>query len=101
MERLLLNHTEKNHFRQSSVWKDFRIKLLNDRGYRCQCCGVTKKKGLQIHHLFPSEYDNLDPDRFAVLCPSCHNTVSRIERIKHREKYNSDFMALYLRFIGE
>lgn len=35
---------------------------------------------LQIHHLDPNDYTNLDPNKFVVLCSSDHDLVERISK---------------------
>ena len=66
-------------FRRSPAWVQFRQRLLENRGYRCECCGIPKKKGLQIHHIYPGNYDDTsNMDHFAVLCSTCHRTVERM-----------------------
>jgi len=32
---------------------------------------------LQVHHIDPSRYTDLDPQMFALLCSQCHETVER------------------------
>jgi 5-methylcytosine-specific restriction endonuclease McrA len=91
---------EKTDYRKTKEWKAFRLSILKERNYKCECCGVSKKSGLQIHHIFPEEYDNLEPERFAVLCSSCHKEVSRMERLKHYENYDQQWLSFYGRFVG-
>lgn len=91
---------DKEAFRSTKTWKEFSKRLRDESGGICGCCG-TKSRTLQVHHMKPDEYDNLDPDLFVVLCRSCHKEVSRLERIKpeNRIKYNPDWVAFYGRFI--
>lgn len=73
---------EKTTFRQTVAWKRFREELLRTRGLKCQLSGVKLTlKTAQVHHIFPDEYDNLDPARFAVLSPSMHDFVESIAPI--------------------
>lgn len=97
----MISGKEKTEFRKTKVWKDFRLLLLKERGFRCECCGIQRLKGLNIHHIFPEDYDNLDPTKYAVLCSSCHEEVSRLERIKHYENYNEEWLSLFGRFVGK
>jgi len=39
--------------------------------------GVKASK-LQVHHLDPDNYEVLEPDRFKVLCTTCHNEFIEI-----------------------
>ena len=92
---------DKVEFRKSQEWKDFRKKLLEERGRICECCG-KKTRYLDCHHLDPKHYTDLTPSKFALLCHSCHSCVSDIERIKpeNREKLRSkEYLDLYGRFI--
>ena len=61
-------------------WKEFRLKVLSERGNKCECCGGTDV--LQIHHTFyirgkmPWEYDIND---MRVLCKRCHQRIHNIQ----------------------
>ena len=91
---------EKEDFRKTATWKNFRSSLLLERGSYCQCCGVKSKK-LSLHHMAEWDYQNLDKERFVFLCSACHKQVSRLERIKPENwcKYNPDWVAFYSRFL--
>lgn len=60
-------------------WKEFRLKVLSERGSKCECCGGTDI--LQIHHTFyirgkmPWEYDIKD---MRVLCKKCHQRTHHL-----------------------
>ena len=60
-------------------WKEFRLKVMSERGNKCECCGGTHI--LQIHHTFyisgkmPWEYDIND---MRVLCKKCHQRIHNI-----------------------
>ena len=87
-------------FRRSKEWRDFRLEFLKDRN-KCECCGA--KRSLQVHHIFPEEYTNLDPKRFAALCSICHNAVSVLERMKEPtfNSLNNDYKLLFGKFVGK
>ena len=91
---------EKESFRRTKRWIEFSKRLRDESGGICECCG-TKSRTLQVHHMKPDEYDNLNPDLFVVVCRACHSEISRLERIKpeNRIKYNPDWVAFYRRFI--
>ena len=100
---IVLTSEEKSKFRASKTWKDFRTSLLRERGSHCTCCG-TKYSGkrsrmLQLHHLNPKDYMDLDKDAFVLLCTSCHKTVELLERKLHAKNptiLNEDkWIALY------
>ena len=68
-----------NRLLEDKRWKEFRLKVMSERGSRCECCGGTHI--LQIHHTFyisgkmPWEY-NIDDMR--VLCKKCHQRIHNI-----------------------
>ena len=68
-----------NRLLEDKKWKEFRLKVLSERGNRCECCGGTHI--LQIHHTFyisgkmPWEYDVKD---MRVLCRTCHHRIHNI-----------------------
>ena len=67
------------HLLEDKRWKEFRLKVLSERGSRCECCGGTDV--LQIHHTFymrgkmPWEYDIND---MRVLCKKFHQRIHNI-----------------------
>lgn len=58
---------------KSSVLK--RI-LVKDRGYKCECCGLTEWNGypiaLEIHHKDGNSLNN-ELNNLCLLCPNCHS----------------------------
>ena len=68
-----------NRLLEDKRWKEFRLKVMSERGNKCECCGGTDI--LQIHHTFyisgkmPWEY-NIDDMR--VLCKKCHQRIHNI-----------------------
>lgn len=92
---------EKDEFRKSKEWRDFRKRLIAERGTYCQCCGKCTRL-LQCHHIDASDYKNLDPRKFALVCAQCHRCISDIERIKpeNRNKLRSpEYLACFGRFL--
>jgi len=98
---------EKTKFRSSKEWKDFRRQLIKERGPQCELCG-TKYSGkrlrmIQVHHLDPDDYTNLNPDKFVLLCSGCHDLVERISKkilSKNTELlHKSLWMSLLYRFL--
>lgn len=67
------------HLLKDKRWKEFRLKVMSERGSKCECCGETDI--LQIHHTFyisgkmPWEYDI---DDMRVLCKKCHQRIHNI-----------------------
>ena len=68
-----------NRLLEDKRWKEFRLKVLSERGNKCECCGGTDI--LQIHHTFyisgkmPWEYEIKD---MRVLCRTCHQRIHNI-----------------------
>lgn len=52
-----------------------RQKLIQSRGYKCECCGNTEWLGnlipLEIHHKDGNRLNDKE-DNLEVLCPNCH-----------------------------
>lgn len=63
---------EKNKYRNSKKWKDFRKQLIEEVDYTCQICNTRKKKGLHIHHINEKAYGDETKEDVVVLCPTCH-----------------------------
>ena len=89
--------TEKSRFRQTKTWKQFRQQLRIDRQYTCEICGIKKKTGLQVHHLDEEHYTDLNPQKFKLLCSSCHQEVERLLRRKviNIQEYCSRFKDVF------
>ncbi len=93
---------EKNQFRRSNEWKNFRKKLIQERGTYCECCG-KKTKLLDCHHADGEHYDDLNPDKFFLVCKLCHKCISSLEQIKPENWYrirNTKWVDLYKEFLS-
>ena len=68
-----------NRLLEDKRWKEFRLKVMSERGNKCECCGGTDI--LQIHHTFyisgkmTWEYDVKD---MRVLCKKCHQRIHHL-----------------------
>ena len=68
-----------NRLLEDKRWKEFRLKVLSERGNKCEFCGGTDV--LQIHHTFyirgkmPWEYEIND---MRVLCRTCHQKIHHL-----------------------
>lgn len=93
-----MTHIEHNKFRTTKVWKEFRKKLIHDRGAECECCGTKysgkRIKQLQVHHKDPANYMDLAPEKFVLLCSGCHDMIERMNKklkgskgVKNKEKW--------------
>lgn len=96
---------DKEAFRRTTRWRNFRKQLIEERGQICQCCG-KKTKLLQLHHADNSveNYQNLEPTKFYLLCALCHKCVSALEQIKPENWYkirSENWVNLYKEFLIE
>lgn len=48
-----------------------KLRLLDERGARCQRCGYDKKEILQVHHKDRNTKNN-DQANLEIICPNCH-----------------------------
>jgi hypothetical protein len=48
---------------------------------------------LDVHHLLPGEYSVLTPDRFKVLCTSCHEFVENMVHVANTMPKSAEFLA--------
>jgi hypothetical protein len=97
----LKGNEEKNRFRRSKEWKDFRKKLIQERGTYCQCCG-KKTKILDCHHADEEHYKDLNPEKFFLVCKMCHKCISALEMIKPENWYKirtQEWVDFYKRFL--
>jgi predicted HNH restriction endonuclease len=79
--RDLTNRKERTNFRLTVAWKQFRETFVVRENGCCELCGTKyygkQKKSLQLHHLDPAHYDDLNPLKFKLLCSGCHDLVER------------------------
>lgn len=67
--------------RSSSSWNRFRKALLDERGWRCEDCGLAGK--LEVHHIVPVSVDparRYDKSNCRCLCSKCHVEAHRPAR---------------------
>lgn len=64
---------KKSQFRKSYQWKHFCAVLIAARGGQCERCHKTEH--LVVHHKDPLRYTDLQAEKFAVLCNSCHLVI--------------------------
>lgn len=73
----------KQSFYKSWEWRTLRMKILKDRGRRCECCGATPEHHdvhgvpirLCVDHIRPvsTHWDQrLDPGNLQILCDECN-----------------------------
>lgn len=93
---------EKNKFRRSREWKNFRKELIELRGTYCECCG-KKTKLLDCHHADEKNYTDLShPEKFFLVCKLCHKCISSLEQINMDNWYkirDPNWVDFYSRFL--
>jgi 5-methylcytosine-specific restriction endonuclease McrA len=71
------SYKDKQKFRQSRQWQNFR-KYMLEKYPACAFCGNSKSTKT-VHHTklceTKEEYENLEETRFIVLCSNCHRTM--------------------------
>ena len=97
-----MTSVEHTKFRSTTRWRQFRARLLEEREFKCACCGIKKKKGLQIHHKRPDKYTDLEiHEDFVVLCSDCHDLVEKFARRFRGKKKNTIINAdLWFALLG-
>lgn len=74
---------EKANFRKTRKWHKFKKNIIyyntNYNGMiKCEDCGKEIMPSfIEIHHLFPSDYDDLDRQKFKLLCHDCHEEYTK------------------------
>ena len=78
---------DKNIWRKSKEWIQFRNNLIKEKGY-CELCGYEKR--LLVHHIYQSnkaiDYTNLDLIRFKVVDSRCHKFLHGVFSSYKRKK---------------
>lgn len=71
---------------KSPKWQKKRLELLEQRGWKCECCG-EESKTLHVHHSYYSK-DNLPWEyedwAYKVLCEECHQIEQNYMEVSHR-----------------
>lgn len=68
----------KQEFRKSQSWISFKENMYywntcSNGMIMCQDCKeYFTKENIDIHHIFPNEYDVLERSKFMLLCRNCH-----------------------------
>lgn len=66
-------------FRRTPQWQVFRKYVLASRNQTCEFCGkhYSRVHNLDVHHKFRTNYTNLEPARFMLLCKTCHQFLHK------------------------
>ena len=58
--------------------RNFRQQFIPTRGGRCQLCGYSNQKILQVHHVIPRAKGGTDElCNLLLICPNCHTEIHR------------------------
>jgi predicted HNH restriction endonuclease len=70
---------EHEAFRLTPRWMLFRKYMLASHNQTCDFCGkhYSRVQYLDVHHKYITDYENLDPDRFMLLCKTCHQFLHK------------------------
>ena len=56
-----------------------KIRVMQERGIKCERCGYDKKEVLQIHHKDRNKNNNI-VDNLELICPNCHFEEHYLEK---------------------
>jgi 5-methylcytosine-specific restriction endonuclease McrA len=68
----------------SSRWKELRLKIIEQRGGKCQRCN-SDSLDLELHHLHYRSLGNELPEDVELLCPKCHETADAARRPRRKD----------------
>jgi hypothetical protein len=96
-----LTNKEKNQFRKTQEWIQFRENQIKTRGLKCELFGTRlSKRTAQLHHLDPADYTNLDPVKFKLLSPTAHALVEFLALLIHGNTTKVPRLDLLMAWIG-
>lgn len=80
---------EHEAFRLTPQWLIFRKYMLAARNQTCEFCGkhYSRVQYLDVHHKYSTNYQNLNPERFMLLCKTCHQFLHKKEGTPLLGKY--------------
>lgn len=69
-------------FRETPQWLMFRKFMLSSHNMTCDFCKTPYKQAarLDVHHMYDTNYQRLEADRFMVLCKQCHTFIHSKDR---------------------
>lgn len=70
--------TEYQQYLASPKWRNFRAKILNERGHFCEYCG--REHRLHLHHLTYDRIYNEHPDDVMILCEGHHKIIEDLKK---------------------
>ncbi len=87
----MAKHKKLQTFYASDTWRKFRMRIIAERGLRCEYCGerVVHSRELTLHHIEELTLENvndravsLNPDNIQVVHHACHNKIHRRGKAK-------------------
>ncbi len=91
-----------HRFLNSKEWRQLRLKLIAERGNKCQSCNLYIPRGEDItgHHIKPLTPDNvgdanisLNPENINLICSDCHDKEH--ERFKYARPARKEVYIVY------
>jgi hypothetical protein len=79
---------EYDKYLNSNHWKKLRLRIAQERNYRCEVCDKMIRKRYHIHHLTYDNIGNEKDEDLMFLCEKCHNEIhkGKIERSKTKKE---------------
>lgn len=53
------------------MFRALKLRLMRERGKKCERCGYSKYEILQVHHKNRNRLDNRT-ENLEIICPNCH-----------------------------
>jgi hypothetical protein len=87
----MAKHKKLQTFYASDTWRNFRMRIIAERGLRCEYCKerVVHSSELTLHHIIELTPENVDdraislnPDNIQVVHHTCHNKIHRRGKAK-------------------
>lgn len=66
-------------------YRALKIRLLKDRGKKCERCGYSKIEILQVHHR-DRNHENNEITNLELICPNCHYEEHFLEKSWFKDK---------------
>ena len=62
------------------AYHQLKIRLLSQRGIKCEKCGYNKTEILEIHHKDKNRNNN-NLDNLILICPNCHSEEHHFKKL--------------------
>jgi hypothetical protein len=69
-----------NNYLKSPEWARYRVRIFNQRGRRCEDCGISNVP-LQLHHICYDRVGEERPEDVIINCIACHQRKHPNKRI--------------------